>query len=110
LNALEDLGAIKGATEVREAEGKVVVAAVQRLFVVLVERRADPVGQGHRARRALRLGGRELTADEALAHTPAAGQPVHVAPAQPEQLALAQPGQGDRAADRARATAHASMR
>lgn len=70
------------------AEDEVVVSAVRGATVAGVELRSDAVRERDRARRAMGLGRPELSADEAPAHPQAAGEPVDVAPAQRDQLAL----------------------
>jgi hypothetical protein len=92
LEALEQLRAVDGLAGVRVREDELVVAAPQRFLVQEVELAGEPVGERHAARRALGLGRAELAAHVGPPHPHAARGPVDVAPAQPEQFALAHAG------------------
>ena len=65
---------------------------VEGTFAQLAECDCDALGHRHRAARASGLRVAELAADEGGDHADLARVEVDIAPAQPEQLALAQPG------------------
>jgi hypothetical protein len=73
-------------------EDEVVGSAEARAAVLGVELGHQAVGHRHGPRRAPRLGRAELAADVVAPDADAAGEPVDVALAQRQQLALAQPG------------------
>jgi hypothetical protein len=77
----------------RVAERKVVVTAVRAALLLALELCGQPVGHRHGSARAARLRRAELAARVCTSAADHAGRPVDVAPAQCEQLALAQPGQ-----------------
>lgn len=92
LEALGHLAAVKRLTRVRVGEDEVVVGAVCGAARPRLEGARGPVGHRDRAPRrevGLAIGGM-LAAHERVAHPDALRAPVDVAPAQAEELALAQ--------------------
>src|SRR5215217_5796178 len=86
LVALQQPRALERGSELGVAEDQVVVGRVRGSAMV-------DVGLGGDAnRRAVRLRRSELAPDEALADSEAPCEPVDIAPAQRQQLALSQPG------------------
>ena len=106
LKRLRQLRGVERRAGVRVAEDEVVVGLEGAARVVALELGGDAVGQRHGAARAAATSAcRTRRARSCAPHAHPAGAPVDVAPAQREQLALAQPGhrggQVQRALDRA---------
>jgi hypothetical protein len=74
------------------AEDEMIVALVERALEVAIELAAEPIGHRQGARGALGLRRAQAPARVVAPHADHRRRPVHVAPAQGHQLALAQAG------------------
>jgi len=94
LEALCDLGAIERRAGLRVGEHEIAVAVVLRALRPTVKLAGETVGHRHGpACGEVGLAvGRMLASHERLANTNALSRPVHIPPAQPEQLRLSQAG------------------
>ena len=91
LEATHEVGVVEHGPALGMAEHQIVVGLVRRRLVVTIQFARESIRHRHRAGRPPRLRWAPVSTHVRPAHTELAGQPVDVAPLQPEQLALSQP-------------------